>query len=212
MDTRLILCNTIIGHLKLDKDTDNLALTYTKDWVKDGFPLSPHLKFDRKIQSSTIRKYLQNLLPENQGLDCLIDYLGVSRKNVFALIRGIGVDTSSAIMFVLNFSKGKVATTFRPIEDAELIMRLSEPTLWAMEIWDQKPRLSVAGVQSKINVLAMDDQLGLGDGDLCSTHIVKFEKDDQQYLVINEFMTMNLARLAGLDVANVELKYFDKQP
>jgi len=208
----IVYHNTIIGHLKLDKDTDNLELTYTKEWVVDGFPLSPHLKFNHKIESSTVRKYLQNLLPENQGLDCLIDYLAVSRKNVFALIGGIGVDTSGAIMFVLNFSRGKVATTFRPIEDAVLIMRLSEPTLWAMEMWDQKPRLSVAGVQSKINVLAIDGQLGLGEGDLCSTHIIKFEKDNQQHLVINEFMTMNLARLAGLDVANVQLKYFDKYP
>ncbi len=91
-------------------------------------------------------------------------------------------------------------------------MRLSNPTLWAMEIWDERPRLSVAGVQSKINVLKMNGRLGLGEGDLCSTHIIKFERNDQQYLVINEFVTMRLARLVGLETANVELQYFDKYP
>ena len=159
-----------------------------------------------------IRKYLQNRLPENQGLDYLIEFLAVSKLNIFALIGGIGVDASGAVMFVHEFTSNQIETTFRPIEDKELIMRLSNPTLWAMEIWDERPRLSVAGVQSKINVLKMNGQLGLGEGDLCSTHIIKFERNDQQHLVINEFVTMRLARLVGLETANVELQYFDKYP
>lgn len=204
--------SAVIGKLTLDKDSDNLELTYTDEWRQNGFPLSPHLPLDTVIPSAVIRKYLQNLLPENQGLDYLIEFLAVSKLNIFALIGGIGVDASGAVMFVHGFTSNQIETTFRPIEDKELIMRLSNPTLWAMEIWDERPRLSVAGVQSKINVLKMNGQLGLGEGDLCSTHIIKFERNDQQHLVINEFVTMRLARLVGLETANVELQYFDKYP
>lgn len=81
-----------------------------------------------------------------------------------------------------------------------------------MEVWDDKPRLSVAGVQSKINVLQLNGEFGFGSGDLCSTHIIKFEKSTQQHLVINEFVTMKLAQLIGLSTANVELHYFDQYP
>ena len=49
--------------------------------------------------------------------------------------------------------------------------------------------------------------VNLGEGNLCSTHIIKFERNDQQHLVINEFVTMRLTRL---ETANVELQCFDK--
>ncbi|GAD89460.1 hypothetical protein VHA01S_020_00430 [Vibrio halioticoli NBRC 102217] len=35
-------------------------------------------------------------------------------------------------------------------------------------------------------------------------------KNDQLHLVINEFMARKLAKLIGLDVADVELRYFDQ--
>lgn len=203
----------IIGKLQLSKDSDHLSITYEQEWVENGFPISPHLPFNSDIPSNNIRKFLQNLLPENQGLDHLIDHLGVSRLNVFAQIGGIGKDTSGAMMFLpegtLNENQ---ETEFNPISNHDLILRLSDPKLHFLEVWEGKPRLSVAGVQSKLNVLSIEGQLGFGEGELCSTHIIKFEKNDQQHLVLNEFVTMKLAKLIGLDVAEVELKYFDQFP
>nr|WP_269809111.1 HipA domain-containing protein [Enterovibrio nigricans] len=109
-------------------------------------------------------------------------------------------------------SSDETDTSFKPISDGELIKKLSDPELWHLEIWEGRPRLSVAGVQSKLNMLSIDGTLGFGEGELCSTHIVKFEKNEQRHLVINEFVTMKLAKLIGLEVAEVELRYFDQFP
>ncbi|WP_253912494.1 hypothetical protein [Vibrio sp. B1Z05] len=67
-------------------------------------------------------------------------------------------------------------TSFSPIDDSELIKKLSDPELWYLDVWEGKPRLPVSGGQSKLNVLSIDGNLGVGEVELCSTHIVKFEK------------------------------------
>jgi len=69
------------------------------------------------------------------------------------------------------------------------------------------------GVQDKINVLYTDvGEIGFGDGSLCSTHILKFERRNCPYLVLNEFFCMSLAKTIGLPVANVTFKQFGEFP
>jgi len=57
-----------------------------------------------------------------------------------------------------------------------------------------------------------EGKLGFGEGSLCSTHILKFEKQKFSHLVINELITMRLAKQCGLTVANVQLRHFGKHP
>lgn len=198
----LRLGNRLIGHLGYDSDRDVFQLGYTPEWQAQGFPLSPPLALDGSASSAQIRAYLGNLLPENRGLDHLIEALCVSRSNLFALIHGIGGDASGAVTFTLP-AEPDLSTRFRPITPEELLLRLDQPEIWPLEVWDGRPRLSVAGVQAKLNVLRLGGALGLGEGELCSTHILKFEH--HHHLVINEFVTMRLAALLGMPVARVEL-------
>ncbi|MGL5325405.1 MAG: HipA N-terminal domain-containing protein [Aeromonas sp.] len=153
-------------------------------------PLSPPLTLNGSASSAQIRAYLGDLLPENSGLDHLIEALSVSRSNLFALIHGIGRDVSGAVTFTLP-TEQDVPTRFRPITPEELLLRLDQPEIWPLEIWDGRPRLSVAGGQAKLNVLRREGSLGFGEGELCSTHLLKFEH--HPHLVINEFVTMRLA-------------------
>ena len=199
------LGDQIIGELSFDTNTEIFAVNYTNDWQQGGFPISPMISLDGTGSSNQISMFLVNLLPENKGLDYLVESLGVSRANTFALIRGIGLDTAGAIAFSL---KGTLLpqTSFREISDAEVIKRLEDPDVWPMEVWDGKPRLSVAGVQSKLNLFYNGKVFGFAEGALSSTHILKFEK--HQHLVINEFLTMRLAKAISMNVANVEISYF----
>jgi len=58
-------------------------------------------------------------------------------------------------------------------------------------LWDDKPRLSVSGVQDKLNVfVTVKGEIGLADGALCSTHILKFERQKSLNLVLNEYIFM----------------------
>ncbi|MCU8074567.1 HipA domain-containing protein [Shewanella sp. SM29] len=199
------LGDLIIGELSFDATTDTFAVHYTKDWQQSGFPLSPTIPLDGIGSSSQISMFLVNLLPENKGLDYLIESLGVSKGNTFALIRAIGLDTAGAVAFV---PKGTLLpeTQLRPIKAEEVIQRIEDPTMWPMEIWDGKPRLSVAGVQPKLNLFYNGEEFAFAEGALSSTHIVKFEK--YRHLVLNEFMTMRLAKAIGMNVANVDIVHF----
>jgi serine/threonine-protein kinase HipA len=57
-------------------------------------------------------------------------------------------------------------------------------------IWEGKPRLSVAGVQQKLPIARLKDKFGFGEGDIASTHILKFAKPDST-LILNEYLSMN---------------------
>ena len=61
--------NQAVGKLYIDRD-ENYSFEYDKLWIKNGFAISPHLAFDLAYSSSTIKRFLENLIPEGEGL-CL---------------------------------------------------------------------------------------------------------------------------------------------
>lgn len=199
----------LITHLLLQED--QLHWLYTDAWKAKGFSLSPHLPLLENIPSVNVQRFLRNLLPEGHPLDELSAYFNLSKNNTYALIRALGLDISGALI-VLPAGQGlPTKSRFRVLPSKELAQRLDEREHYSLMVWDGKPRLSVAGVQDKINVV-LDDKgdMGFGEGVLCSTHILKFEKQKLSHLVLNEYFTMHLASECGLDVAKTQLIYFDK--
>ncbi len=210
--------NTLVVYLgteaiaDLTLKDDNLYWQYHPAWQQHGFAVSPHLPFGEAIPSLNVQRFLRNLLPEGNGLDELVNSFRVSKNNTFGLIRALGADTPGALALLPVDEQQAQAASFRPLPEDELSKRLEQRELSNLVIWDGKPRLSVAGVQDKLNVVRQEDgQLGFGDGSLCSTHILKFEKH-QAHLVLNEFVTMKLAKACELNVAKVEMIHIGKHP
>lgn len=75
----------------------------------------------------------------------------ISKSNTFGLIRKLGAETSGVLSFRAPGSEPQ-DTSFRPVPDDELIEQL-ERNLAQLVYWDGKVRLSVAGVQNKLNLL-----------------------------------------------------------
>ncbi len=197
-----------VGLLTYDSIDEAFALTYSENWQKSGFAISPHMPLDKAVHPSVLRRYLKNLLPEGNGLEELANYLAVSKNNTFGLLRSIGLDLSGAMVF--GTLPEEMATSFRLITEEELEKRI-ESGLETITIWDGKMRLSVAGVQVKLPVMSKSDgTFGIGEGKYASTHIMKFEKRPKSHLVLNEFFCMRLAKAAGLGVADVALKRVGK--
>lgn len=168
---------------------------------------SPHLPLNNNIPPLNVQNFLRNLLPEGHPLEILINLFHVSKYNTFGLIQALGLDTPGSLVIVASNQSIPTHTYFRPINNDELEERLSQRNSNSLIIWDNKPRLSVAGIQDKINVLLNEEgRLGFGEGNLCSTHILKFEK--QKFLVLNEYLSMQLAKRCMLNVANVQIKRF----
>lgn len=210
-ELNIYLGGVVIAHLSLQYD--QIFLQYTQDWQKSGYAISPHLPLSGEIPVANIQRYLRNLFPEGEVLEILLANLHLSRANTFGIIRNLGADTSGSLLFLPSGQPIPTSSSLRTITSAEIEKRLDERDEYHLIIWDGKPRLSVAGVQDKINVTINEDgQMGFGEGKLISTHILKFEKQKLSHLIINEYVTIKLAKQCGIQVANVELMRFGKYP
>jgi serine/threonine-protein kinase HipA len=205
---RVYLGELPIGFLLADSQ-GQLTLEYTSEWQASGFGISPHLPLAVAGNHQVVQRFLRNLLPEGQGFDILLENYQLSRANTFGIIRALGTDTPGALQFMVDTAEPVQSARLRPILPAELLERLDNQPVRNLIVWDGRPRLSVAGVQHKINVLTdAQDGLAFGEGSLCSTHILKFEPTNQNHVVLNEYLVMQLAKAIGLSVAEVELRRF----
>lgn len=203
-----------IASISIPADSESeITLVYEPSWLREGFAISPHLPLHGPIKHSAVRNFLQNLLPEGNGLEDLTSNTTISKNNTFGLIRIIGEDTAGALAFRGGNTGEKTAakdTDFREITEPELAQRLVRFKELGESItrWDGKTRLSVAGVQDKLNLLEMNGKLGLGEGLLCSNKIFKFETGKAPCIAVNELFTLSLARYAGLNVPNTDLRTY----
>lgn len=206
----------ILGKNKIAKIlliNDQLVWQYEETWQQSGYAVSPFIPLQGEIPSVNTQRFLRNLLPEGNALDELITCFRLSKSNTFGLIRALGLDIPGALIIISPEQKIEKKPIFRSITEEELTQRLDDREHFSLILWDGKPRLSVAGVQDKINVIVNDrGELGFGEGSLCSTHLLKFEKKKLSYLVLNEYITMMLAKHCGLTVANVRLMSFGNNP
>lgn len=195
---------------QLSSIDDHLKWAYTAQWCQEGYPVSPHLPLSEDIPSVNTNRFLQNMFPEGGALDELIKCFHLAKGNTFGLAKALGLDMPGSLVIVPKNQPLPKEGNFRELSNDELIERLDHREDFNLIIWDGKPRLSVAGVQDKINVnFDKKGQMGFSEGALCSTHILKFEKLKLSYLVLNEYITMQLASLCGLEVAHVQMKHFD---
>ena len=200
----------LIGSVWLDNTEDTYKLEYSDEWKKNGFAISPHISLNKTASSGTLKRFLENLIPEGKGLQDIIEFAHISKNNTFAIIKAIGYDTSGALMFGETSDKDKAI--FRAISENELHERISQIEEKSITIWDAKQRLSLAGVQEKLPVIIKDGQIGLGDGSLSSTHIMKFQTKKHANIVVDELFCMKLAKIINLNVAEVELYRFKEHP
>lgn len=209
MNTLILFCDKKkVAFLKFDANKEEFSFEYTDYWKENGFELSPCMKFEVKISSKTIRNFVENLLPEGQGREILTNFYHISENNIFGLIQIIGKETTGALTFS---SKDIVLeTSFREIPESELAERIRNKKSKPIEVWDGKARLSVAGVQDKLPITILDGKFGFGEGELASTHILKFEKDTDN-IILNEFLSLKLASEAGLLVPNTKLIKIEDQ-
>ncbi|WP_022850823.1 HipA domain-containing protein [Limisalsivibrio acetivorans] len=205
-----------IGYLSHSAQEQSFELSLDDESIK----LSPHVFSG--AGSLSIQRFLMNLLPEGQGLEELSNLMHVSKSNIFGLIRAIGIETTGALTFHPETEHSE-STSFREINIAELKERIAIRKEKSITIWDNKPRLSVAGVQEKLPIMINSDgKYGLGEGDLASTHILKFGQNPNEHMVLNEHICMTLASKLKLPAAQTELlrlgepvlsvKRFDRNP
>lgn len=204
-------CDSKVGYISYHDENEKFTLKYDPSWIQHGFALSPHLSKNGAVDSKAIRNFIDNLLPEGEGLEFISRFFQISKANKFSLLSATGTETAGALLFI-SPNTPLPATSFRPISNDELEERIAKRDQTSINIWDGKVRLSLAGVQDKLPLVVTDNGFGIGEGSVASTHILKFGKNRTQHIVLNEYLCMRLGARIGLNVASTEIRRFNGEP
>lgn len=182
-----------------------------------AYPLSPALPFVPPAAGhavGTVKRFVENLLPEGRALDIIATTCRVSKSNIYALISALGAETTGAFRFwrVDQSPPANATAPPREVTREELDRRLAERDEMPLAVWDGRVRMSIAGVQDKVMVyidrpLDEGGRLFLVEPPLASTHILKPEpgRELTPHLVVNEHYCMRLAQRMALPAADVAI-------
>lgn len=200
-----------VGTVEYESLDERFSFQYTDEWrnAPGSYSISPHMMMGQTAASGTVRRFLENLLPEGRALDVVSTTHQVAKNNLYGLIRELGQETSGALSFLAGeATQARQGTTRREIHPTELRQRIDERAQVPFAVWDGRVRMSIAGYQDKLAVyLDQNNRMYLVEGELASTHILKPEPPDDRLamLVANEHFSMSLARRLGLAVAPVSI-------
>jgi serine/threonine-protein kinase HipA len=201
-----------VGRIGYDSLEEAFTFSYADTWraAAAAYPLSPHFPLRGDSPgSSTVRRFIENLLPEGRALDIVTVTHQVSRNNVFGLIRELGRETAGALTFLAEGEQPKtdIPTQLREIPREELRQRIASRAEIPFSVWDGRVRMSIAGYQDKLPVYMEGERLFLAEGPLASTHILKPEPAGERLpqLVANEHFCLRLAQHMRLPVPQVSI-------
>ncbi|HSC21266.1 MAG TPA: type II toxin-antitoxin system HipA family toxin [Solirubrobacterales bacterium] len=192
------------------KDNGNLQFRYDHEYVEaGGQPLSLNLPLRKEgFPHRDCLAFFGNLLPEEDVRAQLALATGISASNDYRLLERFGGDVAGAVTLLApgepppSADRGELEL-LSPERLDEILVGLPQRPLAADEAGEV--RLSLAGAQSKLPVVEVEEGFALPHGsDLPTTHILKPEPARFPGLVANEFFCMRLAAAAGLEVAEVK--------
>lgn len=194
-----------VGRIFESSNPLTLCFKYSQEWSLSGFPLSPSMPLNGMFSDEVATFFFQNTLPEGKALTILSKHARLPESSVLGLCLYMRNDLVGAIRLE-NKNFPQQPRSFRAVTFEELAERLDSIRRYPITVWDGRPRLSLAGCQEKLNVLKFDNHFGLADGpDFCSDRILKFEAGSIPNLLLNEFLSLRLAREAGFVVNDARL-------
>lgn len=164
------------------------------------------------VESRTILRWLDGLLPEGERRAHLAEQVGQHRMSTMSLIREIGLDCAGAVQIVPQGRK--VGTPrYEQTSTEEIARAFDDIARRPIGAFDRGARLSIAGAQEKL-VLARrpNGRWAWPIGGAASTHILKPQMQRFPGLVENEYLCMTVATRAGLPAARVDIERFGTCP
>ena len=221
----------VAGTLTLDRH-GAMRFAYDAAWLSDDATPPLSLSLPKRSQSFPSRRcapFFEGLLPEGAERDAVARALGVSADNAFGILAGVGGEVAGAVSL---WPDGQVPpgtgteavhrrvpapgvapapelapapAAAQPLSDAGLI-RLLETIKTRPYLANGKGglRLSLAGAQSKLPVVAADGQIALPAPGEPTTHILKPANERFPAMTENEAFAMRLAQRMGVPAAPVE--------
>lgn len=161
---------------------------------------------NKRIEGPRVERWAEGLLPEGEARTVLEDQFAVRRGDVLGLLRAVGRDCAGAVTFHTGDADSREAA-LAPMSRDELEHRIADLPLHPLGADDDVP-VSLAGLQHKLLLVRTDSGWARPLHGYPSTHILKPDPFALPGLIASEAFVMTAARLAGLDVAEVELDQF----
>ena len=203
-----IFCNgTAAATLCLDEKRA-WNLQYDSAWLKrtDTFPISVTLPLQAEpLPGDDVRNFFSNLLPEGHIRSLIAKEFGISARNDWELLKAIGGECAGALSLLPPTQTYSSGGSYQKLSTAELAAMLGQMPRRPLLRGVTDLRLSLAGAQNKLPVFIKESALYLPRGSFASSHILKPAVAEYPDIVLNEAFCMQLAEVAGLPVAKVQL-------
>lgn len=191
----------------LTDNLESLDFQYEEVWRDAGRPpLSQSLPLDGSFSARAVGAFFGGLLPEGDIRAAIAGWFGVSDDNDFSLLEKIGGDCAGAISL---YPPGLTPADRPPgidwLEEEDLERSIVDLPRRPMILSEQgEYRLSLAGVQDKLPVVAEEGRLGLPVGSQPSSHIIKAPISWLSATVLNEAFCLAVGRELGLECVDAE--------
>jgi serine/threonine-protein kinase HipA len=196
---------------RLARERGRLNFTYADEYLHDPGPqLSLALPLRAEpFDDQATEGFFANLLPEGKVRRAIAREEHVSESNDYGLLSALGGDCAGAVSL---FPAGEAP---RPSATSEVDWYDDERLAAAIDDVPRRPlyagadgdvRISLAGAQDKLVVVAEDGRFGMPRGSTPSTHIVKTPIVEYDDTVTNEAFCLRLARALGLGAADAEVR------
>lgn len=207
--------NKLVGTLS---ESNNLwVFDYDPTWSArdDSFDVSPALprsKVHHEDGGTTrpVQWYFDNLLPEELLRKTVAKEAGIKdHEDAFGLLTYLGAESAGSLTLLPPGVPPPDEFSLSELTNESLSQRIRNLPKQSLSKGAPK-RMSVAGAQHKLLVVVKGAALYEPVGATPSTYILKPDHPDTSTYpaaVFNEFLTMQLARAARLNVPGVEMRY-----
>lgn len=167
----------VVGTLQVNQH-GQMRFTYAADWLADASRPAISFSLPKQEQPFTQRQcrpFFAGLLPEETQREVIAGALGISKGNDFAFLEALGGDVAGALSL---WPQGEVPPvpeptgTPRPLSDDELSDILDTLPTRPLLAGREGLRLSLAGAQTKLPVVLIDDRVALPARGQPTTHIL----------------------------------------
>jgi serine/threonine-protein kinase HipA len=209
--------HTVAGRLEVNQHGE-MRFAYAPDWLAD--PSRPAIsislpKRPEPFKQREARPFFAGLLPEEAQRAAIASALGISRRNDFAFLEALGGDVAGALSLWPEGIEPPTPAServARPLSDDELLGVLDTLPTRPLLAGREGFRLSLAGAQSKLPVVLVDDRVALPAPGQATTHILKPSIAGLPHTTENEALVMALAAAAELPVAPVDARVVSSRP
>lgn len=201
----------------------SLEFSYSQSWLEAdelSRPISLSLPLTSGIyKGDKVINLFDNLLPEGtpirQRLQAIFQ---APSSEVFDLLTHVGADCVGALQLLGSSEppENKEILSSTPLSSREIADRISQIRLYPFGIRpEERFRISIAGVQSKIALLKTREEWRLPEGSTPTTHILKLqigklEAVDLSQSVENEYLCLQILREYGLKTPSCEILDFEE--